>query len=113
MGSRGPEPKSSARDEPRDAAEDDGYRTQSPDTSREAEDFLFAAYRRMEPWEKMHLVCELTRAAKTVAMAGLRERHPRASERELELRLAVLRYGPELVKEAFGWVAPENDERNG
>jgi hypothetical protein len=34
---------------------------------------------------------------------GIRERHPTASERELRLRLAALKYGRDLMVRACGW----------
>jgi hypothetical protein len=42
-----------------------------------------------------------------LALAGLRERFPEADERELLLRLAVLRLGADLVWRAYGWRAPD------
>lgn len=82
---------------------DTGYRTQSPDTSREAEEVLFAAYRRMTPSEKWHRVADLTRTARAFALAGLRMRHPQASERELLLRLASTYIDRQTMIAAFGW----------
>lgn len=55
--------------------------------------------------ERVRRVRELTMAASTLALAGLRKRHPRATEEELFLRLAVLRLGAELVERAYGWRA--------
>ncbi len=82
---------------------DDGYRTQSDDTSREAEEFLFAAYRKMTAQEKWDRVAALNGAAREFAMAGLRARHPKAPERELRLRLAAMRIDRETMIAAFGW----------
>lgn len=73
------------------------------DTAPEAEAFLLERYRRMAPWEKLRMVSQLSIACQQVHLAGLRQRFPGASERELELRLAAARLGPELVREAFGW----------
>ena len=64
--------------------------------------------REMGPPAKARLVSELTAAANHFALAGLRERFPRAGERELLLRLAVLRLGDELVRDAYGWSADRN-----
>lgn len=80
-----------------------GYRTQSPDTSREAEDVLFAGYRRMSAAEKWQRVADLTKTARAFALAGLRMRHPQASERELLLRLASTYIDRETMIAAFGW----------
>ncbi|WP_428263644.1 hypothetical protein [Haliangium sp.] len=80
-----------------------GYKTQSPDTSEEAERLLFERYRTMEPWEKAQLAAELSRAVDQLALAGLRLRHPDADERELRMRLAATRIDRETMIQAFGW----------
>jgi len=79
------------------------YRTQSPDTSREAEEFQLEGYRRMEPWQKLAIIDDLNRTVETLARAGIRERHPEATEEQVRLRLAALRYGREFTIEWFGW----------
>jgi len=79
------------------------YRTQSMDTTPEVERLLFDAYRRMASWEKVRRVSESTRACQELALAGMRERHPGASERELELRLAALRLDCETMIRVYGW----------
>jgi hypothetical protein len=63
-------------------------------------------YRRMSPAEKLRRVSDLTLGACLLSLAGLRERYPDAPERDLLLRLAVLRLGAETVARAYGWVAP-------
>jgi hypothetical protein len=45
----------------------------------------------------------LCRAAESLAIEGIRHRHPRASEREIRLRLAALRYGEDTMRRVFGW----------
>jgi hypothetical protein len=84
------------------------YRTQSPDTSREAEEILFAAYRRMTPAEKWARVADLNHAAREFALAGLRRSHPNAGERELRLRLAARRLDRANMIAAFGWDPQEH-----
>jgi hypothetical protein len=78
------------------------------DTSPEAWETLFELYRRMSPAEKVRACMDATAAANAFALAGLRQRHPLADQRELFLRLAVLRLGEELVAEAYGWRAPRD-----
>jgi len=73
-----------------------------------AEELQLELYRRMSPVEKARRVSDLTVGACRMAMAGLRQRHPAASEAELLLRLAVLRLGDETVARAYGWVAPRD-----
>ncbi len=73
------------------------------DTSSEADRIMLEAYRRMTPAEKLRRVCELTRATRLLAMARLREEHPQADERELQLRLAALRFDRRTMIRVFGW----------
>ena len=51
----------------------------------------------MSPVQKARTVDGLTRTVLTLAVAGIRRRHPRASERECFLRLAVLTLGSEAT----------------
>lgn len=50
----------------------------------------------------------LTLAVNRFALTGLRQQYPEASEAELQLRLAVLRLGEELVARAYGWRPPSH-----
>jgi hypothetical protein len=79
------------------------------DTAIAATIAQFELYRRMTPEQKAQRVSDLTVGACRMALAGLRQRHPGASEQELLLRLAVLRLGPETVARVYGWVAPRDD----
>jgi hypothetical protein len=79
------------------------------DTTVDMEVVQSELYRRMTFEEKARRVTELTAGACQLALAGLRQRHPGASEQELLLRLAVLRLGPETVARVYGWVAPRDD----
>ncbi len=81
----------------------DTYRAQSIDTSSDVDRRLMVAWRALPPWRKAELVCELGETAERFTLAGIRRRHPNASPRELALRLAVRRLGPDLVHRAFGW----------
>ncbi len=77
------------------------------DTTPDADAVRFARYARMTPAEKAARVVELTQAACSLALAGLRARHPGADDPELLLRLAVLRLGATSVACAYGWRAPD------
>jgi hypothetical protein len=79
------------------------YVTQAPDTTEEAERQVLAGYRAMQPHQKVHLMRELVRTANTLALSGIRMRHPRATDRELRLRLAALRLPAEIMERVFGW----------
>jgi hypothetical protein len=77
------------------------------DTAAEADAVRFERYARITPAEKAARVVDLTRTACSMALAGLRGRHPAASQPELLLRLAALRLGAETVWRAYGWRAPD------
>jgi len=57
--------------------------------------------RRMTPAERLRTVCDLNRAADTLAIAGIRARFPGASEREGFLRLALRKLGSDLARRAY------------
>lgn len=80
-----------------------GYRTQSPDTTWEAEQVLFALLRELPSWRKIEMMCSLNRAARELTMAGLRRRFPQADERELVLRRAAMYLDRETMIRATGW----------
>jgi hypothetical protein len=75
----------------------------SSDTDPEAERILIEGYRRMSASEKLQRVCELTQAVQALAMADIRRRHPDASPRECQLRLASRWIDADLMRKAFGW----------
>lgn len=80
-----------------------GYRTQSPDTSREAEERQIAHWRALPDPEKARVLSELTRAAQQLARAGVLARHPAASEEEIRLRVLALRLDRETMLKFFRW----------
>jgi hypothetical protein len=80
-----------------------GYRTQSADTSPEAEALLIDEYRRMPSWVKVDRLSEIIRAAQELAIAGIRRRHPTATDDEIRLRLAALRLDRDTMKALFNW----------
>ncbi len=63
------------------------------DTSHEAERAQVELWRRMSPIEKLRAVTEISRAVQHLSLAGIRLRHPGASERECMQRLAILNLG--------------------
>jgi len=63
---------------------------------------MFDSYRRMTPGESIERVWELNEWAWKRARAGFRRQYPSAGEREIEFRLAALKYGRELVARALG-----------
>ena len=67
------------------------------DTSLEAERAQVELWRRMSPLEKVRAVTEIGRAVQQLSLAGIRLRHPDASDQECMLRLAVLKLGRQLA----------------
>lgn len=72
------------------------------DTSAEVLELQAECHRRMTPAQKLEIVAGLNRMVDAFALAGLRERHPQDDDETLRLRLLVLKYGPELVRAAYG-----------
>jgi hypothetical protein len=73
----------------------------SDDTTAAAEDVQVRRWREMTPVEKGALVTGLSQAAAAMTVAGIRHRHPSASEREIFLRYAILTLGADLACRAY------------
>lgn len=73
-----------------------------PDTRSEAEEALFELLRKAPPWRKLQMVGELNATVRTLALSGLRQRYPQASDEELRRRLADILLGPELAEKVYG-----------
>jgi len=77
------------------------------DTSSIADEVQCAILRSMTPQQKAEIFTGLTLAVQELAMAGLREQFPDATEDELRLRLAARRLGNDLVRRIWGWAPDE------
>jgi hypothetical protein len=55
----------------------------------------------MTPLEKAHAVTQVSISAQQLSLAGIRRRHPGASDRECDLRLAALKLGRDRVRAAY------------
>jgi hypothetical protein len=64
--------------------------------------------RKAPPWRKLAMIEDTNRAVRTLALAGLRLRHPEESYTSLRRRLADMMLGPELAKRAYG-TFPDDD----
>lgn len=76
--------------------------TLSPDTHPEVEAVLIQLLRQAPPWRKLHMVDQLNQTVRTLALSGLRQRHPNATPQELRRHLADLLLGPDLAARAYG-----------
>jgi hypothetical protein len=72
------------------------------DTDPEAHRVHIDLMRRAEGWRKLQLADQLHQSLRTLALAGLRARHPGASPSELRRRLADVLLGAELAEEVYG-----------
>ena len=77
-------------------------RTQSADTSPEAERVLVELLRQAPAWRKLRMVEDTNRSVKDLLLTGLRQRFPHDPPATLRRRLAELWLGPELSALAYG-----------
>lgn len=63
-------------------------RTQSPDTSPEAEQVLVELLRKTPPWRRLQLATRSTASMRALSLAGLRLRHPDADDTEFRVLAA-------------------------
>jgi hypothetical protein len=82
-------------------------KTQSPDTSIEAERFLIERLRDAGPARRLAMACDASRALRQLTWNGLRHRHPGASEAELRRRFVALTYGEDAARRLFDEAAGE------
>jgi hypothetical protein len=76
------------------------------DTSAVAQSRYDELLRAQTPAERLAIAMSLTRAVRTVAVAGIRAAHPNASAGEVDARLVARLYGPEIARRIFGTAAP-------
>ncbi len=72
------------------------------DTRPEAEAVLVDLLRQAPPWRKLRMVDQLNASVRTLALSGLRQRYPQASEAEIRRRLADILLGPDLAQAVYG-----------
>ena len=53
-------------------------------------------------WRKMALLGQMNQTVKMLALSGLRQRHPQATEAVLRRALADILLGKELARKAYG-----------
>jgi len=74
----------------------------SPDTHPEIERLQIERLRQMPSWRKIELVGDMNETVRTLALAGLRQRHPSDTPAQRRRRLADLMLGPELAERVYG-----------
>ena len=85
--------------------------TLSADTTAEAERVQIELFRRAPSWRKMEMASELNQTVRMFALAGLRQRFPRATNPELRRRLADVVLGEELAARVYGKANYDSDVR--
>lgn len=70
-------------------------RTQSSDTSPEAERVLIELLRAAPPWRRLQLASRLSATARSLSLDGLRLRNPEADDAEIRKLAAKLFFGDE------------------
>lgn len=71
------------------------------DTSSRVERLRIESWRRMSPLEKLLLVGALNSATRMLCRAGIRMRHPDATDHEVRLRMALITLGRDLAVKAY------------
>ena len=77
------------------------------DTQPEIEVLQLELLRITPAWKKLAILAQLNETGRILALSGLRQRYPQASQAELHRRLAGLLLGEDLASTVYGEL--END----
>ncbi|MGQ9833137.1 MAG: hypothetical protein ACUVRJ_04980 [Candidatus Villigracilaceae bacterium] len=73
-----------------------------PDTHPRMEALQIQLWRQASPTQKMNMLAQLNASARMLALTGLRQQFPQASEAELRRKLADLLLGEDLARKVYG-----------
>jgi len=73
----------------------------SSDTHPKMEALQIQFIRRMPAWKKISMVDGLNDAVKTLAITGIKQRHPNATPEQIHRMLAELMLGAELARKVY------------
>jgi hypothetical protein len=73
----------------------------SSDTHPKMERMQIEFIRRMPAWKKFAVVDGLNETVKTLAMSGIKQRHPNATPQQIQRMLAELMLGAELARKVY------------
>lgn len=59
--------------------------------------------RRMPAWKKLAIVNDLNETVRTLAISGIKQRHPAATPGEVRRMLAELMLGEDLARKVYGY----------
>lgn len=79
------------------------------DTSPEALERFYEIQRQRTPEQKLQDVFDLSEGLIALTEAGMRQRYPQASDREIFLRAAATRIPRDLMIKAYGWDPAEHE----
>lgn len=71
------------------------------DTDPKIEQMQIEFIRRMPSWKKMGIVDGLNETVKTLAITGIKQRHPEATPEQVQRMLADLILGVELARKVY------------
>ena len=71
------------------------------DTHPKMEALQIQFIRRMPAWKKISIVSDLNETVKTLAMSGIKQRHPHATPEQVRRMLADLILGAELARKVY------------
>jgi hypothetical protein len=74
----------------------------APDTERSAEKVQLEILRALPAWKKLKLLDEACQATRAMMLAGLRSRHPKSHEEEIQRMLMDLLVGEETANRVWG-----------
>ena len=72
------------------------------DTHPDAERFQIELLRHAPVWSKLEMLGQLNATVRTLALSGLRQRHPQASPETIQRMLADLILGETLAARVYG-----------
>jgi hypothetical protein len=73
----------------------------SADTHPKIEKMQIEFIRRMPAWKKISMVDGLNETVKTLAISGIKQRHPEAAPAQIHRMLADLMLGAELARKVY------------
>lgn len=74
------------------------------DTPRHVREIMFERLRAMSPAERLARMVALNRSVESLARTGIKQRHPDADEREVQVRLARMWLDDETIERVVGWL---------
>ncbi len=72
-----------------------------PDTHPKMEALQIELIRRMPSWKKIAMVDSLNETVKSLALGGIRQRHPEATPEQIRRVLAETMLGAELARKVY------------